>query len=241
MNVKLQRCKLLVTIVNHGMARKIVGASKKAGAEGGTTILGKGTGSHEIAEIFGIPFEPEKEIVLTLISEDKLEDVLNAVVSTGKLYKAGHGIAFVVNVKKVAGICHPCALKEASGEFLGGTEMEDGCETVYDLIVTIVNKGDSERVIGCTRKLGATGGTIMFGRGTGVHEQTKLFGITIEPEKEIVLTLVERGLTKKVLEAIEKEVELKKPGKGIAFVLEVDRVAGINHDINNIVKNDKNK
>ncbi|NLO90070.1 MAG: P-II family nitrogen regulator [Clostridia bacterium] len=221
------------------MARKIVDATKKAGAEGGTTCLGKGTGTHEIAEIFGIPFEPEKEIVLTLISEDKLEDVLNAVVSTGKLDKPGKGIAFVVNVKKVTGICHPCALKEARGEFVGGTEMEEGREAVYDLIVTIVNKGDSERVISCTRNLGATGGTIIFGRGTGVHEHVKLFGITIEPEKEIVLTLIKRELTQKVLEAIEKEVELEKPGKGIAFVLDVDRVAGINHDINNIVKDEK--
>lgn len=101
--------------------------------------------------------------------------------------------------------------------------------TSYDLIVTIVNKTQSEVVVEASKKAGAEGGTIIFGRGTGVREQAKLFGITIEPEKELILTLIKRDLTEKVLESIVTEGELNKPGKGIAFVLEVEKVVGINH------------
>jgi phosphoheptose isomerase len=61
MNEVLPTFKLLITIVNSGMGRKVVKASKEAGAEGGTTMLGKGTGTHEIKSIFGIPIETEKE------------------------------------------------------------------------------------------------------------------------------------------------------------------------------------
>jgi nitrogen regulatory protein PII len=102
-------------------------------------------------------------------------------------------------------------------------------EMLFDLIVTIVNKGNCEKVIGASKKAGAEGGTLLFGRGTGIHEHAKLFGITIEPEKEVILTLIRRELCEEVFDAIAVAVDLNKPGKGIAFVLEVERVVGITH------------
>ncbi len=74
--------KLIVTVVNKKTARKVVEASKKAGADGGTVIMGRGTGIWEIKTFFGIPIEPDKEIVLTLISGEKTDDVLKAVKRT---------------------------------------------------------------------------------------------------------------------------------------------------------------
>lgn len=98
-----------------------------------------------------------------------------------------------------------------------------------DLIVTIVLKGSAEDVIEAAREAGAEGGTIIEGRGTGIHERAKILGIAIEPEKEIVLTLIERHKTQRILNAISDAAELDKPGKGIAFVLKVDEVLGISH------------
>ena len=100
----------------------------------------------------------------------------------------------------------------------------------YDLIVTIVNKGKAEKIVEFTKKAGAEGGTILMGRGTGIHEKAKMFGITIEPEKEIVLTLIPKAKTQTVLETILNKGQLCKPGKGIAFVVPVDKIAGINHE-----------
>lgn len=99
----------------------------------------------------------------------------------------------------------------------------------YDLIITVVSKGRAEKVVEASKAAGAEGGTIMFGRGTGIHEKLKLFGIPIEPEKEVILTLTPQEITQRVLEAICKEADLNKPGKGISFVIGVDKVAGINH------------
>lgn len=224
--------KLIVTVVNKKTARKVVEASKKAGADGGTVIMGRGTGIWEIKTFFGIPIEPDKEIVLTLISGEKTDDVLKAVIIAGKIDKPGYGIAFVVDAKITAGICHARA-PEATNEDLRGMAVENGI--LYDLIITIINKGQSEKVVEASKKAGARGGTIISGRGTGVHEHAKLFGITIEPEKEIVLTLIEREKTNEVLQTIVKEAGLDRPGKGIAFVVEVERVAGISHVLNKMV------
>ena len=71
-----------------------------------------------------------------------------------------------------------------------------------ELIVTIIKKGYAEQVIEASRKAGAEGATIMFGRGTGIHEQKKLLGIPIEPEKEIIFTVVPAEISEKVLAAI---------------------------------------
>lgn len=99
----------------------------------------------------------------------------------------------------------------------------------FDLIVTVVKKGASERVLAATKRAGAEGGTILFGRGTGVHDTKTVLGIPIEPEKEIILTAVPRAKSGKVLEAIVRAGELDKPGTGVAFVLELKKVAGICH------------
>lgn len=97
----------------------------------------------------------------------------------------------------------------------------------YDLIITIVNRGFAEDVMTAARHAGAFGGTIINARGTGKHELEKFFGTVIEPEKEAVLILIERGIRSAVMEAICNEAGLSKEGMGICFSLPVDGVAGI--------------
>ncbi len=99
----------------------------------------------------------------------------------------------------------------------------------FDCIVTIVNKGHSEPVVNASRKAGAEGGTILMGRGTGIREVKSILGIAIDPEKEIVLTLVPSEKSNSVLEAIVKAGNLERPGAGISFILPVKGVAGICH------------
>lgn len=216
--------KLIVTIVQKGIASKIVSITKKAGAQGGTILLGRGTGIHEFKKLFGITLDPEKEIILTLTDQQNITPTLDAIVQQAKLNKPGNGVSFVLDVPKAAGMVHLLP-------FAGSTKGEDRQMQVpqYDLIVTIVDKGFGDRIVEISKEAGAEGGTVLYGRGTGIHEKAKLFGISIEPEKEMVLTLIPRKKTTLVLDAILEKGELSKPGKGIAFVLNVEKVAGINH------------
>ncbi len=107
--------------------------------------------------------------------------------------------------------------------------MSNKKEMNFQLIVTIVNKGHCGKVIDSSLEAGAEGGTIISGRGSGIHEKAKIFSFNIEPEKDIVLTLVPADRTEKVLEAIVNETKLNEPGNGIAFVLDVEKTTGINH------------
>ena len=97
----------------------------------------------------------------------------------------------------------------------------------HELIISIVNKGRSDSVIEASQKAGASGGTILTGRGSGIHEKAKLFGIAIEPEKEIILILTDKVKTSEILKSIIEEVKLNDEGNGIAFVLPVEEIYGL--------------
>jgi len=97
------------------------------------------------------------------------------------------------------------------------------------LIISIVRKGWGESVLESSMKAGAHGGTVLFGRGIGRNEQERVFGIQIEPEKEVVLTLVPADIVSSVMEAIAAAAQLTAPGHGLAFVVPVEQVAGVVH------------
>lgn len=97
------------------------------------------------------------------------------------------------------------------------------------LIVSIVRKGWGNTVLEASIKAGATGGTVLLGRGVGVNEKESIFGIPIEPEKEIVLTLTEGDIKVPVLNEIVRVAELEKSGRGLAFVVPVEQVLGVPH------------
>jgi nitrogen regulatory protein PII len=101
--------------------------------------------------------------------------------------------------------------------------------TNASLIVTIVRKGWGSTVLEASVKAGARGGTVLFGRGAGINEQEKIFGMSIEPEKEIVFTVVYETRVQTVLDAIVTAAELNDTGRGIAFVLPVQQVVGVAH------------
>jgi len=104
------------------------------------------------------------------------------------------------------------------------------CQTAVDLVVTIVDRGCAEAAVKAASQAGVQGSTILLGKGTGIHEHLQILGIPIHPEKEIVLTLVAKKKTPQFLEAINSKLKLEKPGHGLAFVVDVDRVIGICHE-----------
>ena len=99
--------------------------------------------------------------------------------------------------------------------------------TKYEVIICIVNSGFSEEVMNAARKCGARGGTVLRGRGTANPEAESLFGIAIQPEKEVVMILVKKSLKNDILHALYPAVGLDTPGQGIAFTMPVESVVGI--------------
>ena len=96
-------------------------------------------------------------------------------------------------------------------------------EKKFELVVCIVNAGYSENVMKAARSAGARGGSIVRGRGSANPESEEFFGVTIQPDKEIVLVLVTADIKDAVLKTIYKNAGLSTEGAGIVFSLPVSR------------------
>ena len=97
----------------------------------------------------------------------------------------------------------------------------------HEVVFCIVNSGYSEAVMEAAKKGGARGGTVINGRGTAGKEAEKFFGISVQPEKEIVMILAPASCKDGILKSLYEEVGLDSAGQGIAFSLPVDGVVGL--------------
>jgi len=97
----------------------------------------------------------------------------------------------------------------------------------FKVILASVKPDITDKVVDTAKAAGATGATIIPARGTGIHEAKTFFGLALEAQTDIIMFLVEEHIVMTILEAIKVGGEFHKPGTGIAFVLPVEHVVGL--------------
>jgi len=217
-NVDTTGFELVCVIVEHGLGSKIMHTAKHNGISGGTILFGRGTIHNRILEFIGMA-DVRKEIVLMVAGKKTAQETIEKLDEKFKFHKPNHGIAFCTPVCDVMG-AHNCK-RDIENESRGADV------TMYQAITIIVDKGKAERVIEVAEKAGSTGGTIINGRGSGIHETSKLFLMEIEPEKEIVIILSKRENTEAIVSAIREDLKIDEPGHGIIYVQNVIEAYGL--------------
>lgn len=97
----------------------------------------------------------------------------------------------------------------------------------FKLILSSVKTDITDHIVDAAKGVGATGATIIPARGTGIKEAKTFFGLSLEAQTDIILFLVEEHLVAKILDSIKEVGEFHKPGTGIAFVVPVEHVVGL--------------
>ena len=97
----------------------------------------------------------------------------------------------------------------------------------FKLILSSVKPDITDDIVDAAKGAGATGATIIPARGTGIKEAKTFFGLSLEAQTDIIMLLVEEHLVTDILNAIKEAGEFHKPGTGIAFVLPVEHVVGL--------------
>lgn len=95
------------------------------------------------------------------------------------------------------------------------------------VIFCIVNNGFAEVAMDSAKKHGATGGTILNARGTASKEAEKHYNITIEPDKEILMLVVDSAIKNEIMYGLYDDVGVGTPAQGIAFAMPIEDVVGI--------------
>ena len=100
----MNKFEVILCIVNSGFSEAAMDAAKQFGARGGTVFHARGTVSKEAEKFFNITIQPEKEIVMILVSSDIKENILHALYNAVGTNTAAQGIAFSMPVDDVVGI-----------------------------------------------------------------------------------------------------------------------------------------
>ena len=200
--------KLIVTIVPHNYGDEVSSIAVKAGAGGGTVLMGRGTAENNILQLLGLG-DTSKDITYNIVEQNIEQKVREAIIEETKKKKNHFGVMFSILL----------------GDFMKAGAVEQDLEgekimeetDSYEMINMIVNKGYAEDAMAAARKAGARGGTIIAARGTAKEGDAKFFGMEIVPEKEMLMILVPCNQKEDIIASIKQLKCFEKAGSGIIF------------------------
>jgi hypothetical protein len=99
----------------------------------------------------------------------------------------------------------------------------------FKLLIVFVEDSKTTAIIEAAREAGATGCTVInHARGEGYEGHKSFFGLSLVSQTDVVLLLVERHMSRHILEKIGSVGEFdEKPGTGLAMQLDVEDAIGV--------------
>lgn len=209
---------LNIAIMSQGKGSKVLAFAKKNGINGGTVLIGQGTVRGSFLKFMELD-RCGKEVVLLISNRSKSEIFLQSLYETFEMQKQNKGICFSLPLADLIGTSQCKTVLEDEGE--------SGMDQKYNMITAIVDRGMSDEVVDAATQAGARGATIFHARGSGIHETTKVFAISIEPEKEMVIIVAEAEITDKICQSINQASRISEPGHGVLFVQRISEAYGL--------------
>ena len=200
---------------------------RRAGIEVKTVgVTGKTVhGAHGISVLSDIT---EKDVVLTLAPQQKLRRVLPDLSSHLHLAKAGHGIAFAIELDSI----NASALNSLT-RFMSEDAIKEEApmnkEYTHEVILSVLDSDQTDLAFAAAKEAGCRGGTVIKGRRISGGETKKIFSLTVQPEKELLMILVPAKDCKAIMKAMVNKVQQETGERIVAFSLPVSDVMGLTH------------
>ena len=211
--------RLLIIIDSKSNEKKHLKILNKFKVKFRIVTYGKGTAPSKILERLNLN-EEDKTIILSIVPRVLSKHILKYIDSNLNNSKSVNEIAFTIPLSSATKYIEDLYKDNSLEDF----EME---EINKHLIITVTNEGFADTVMSSAKKEGAKGGTIINGRGLETEKIVKFLGITIEPEKDIVLILTDDNKKTSIMNKIVEECGLKTPGAGICFSIPVENAIGL--------------
>ncbi len=217
---------VLVTIIDYSHLEVAEENYKQYGIPINILTHGYGAAKPELYNMLGFG-EHKKAIFLSIITEDMAPKLLEKLSLDFHLTSPGKGIAFTLPINGINNILNQLYMSsdrnmqiESEDKFM--SQIEE-----HNLILTIVNHGYYDQIIEAVRAAGAKGGTLLHGRGVANEETAKFLGITIQPEKDVLLIIVSNKIKHQVMESINKAAGITTNGQGICISLPINSALGL--------------
>lgn len=204
---------LLISVVRRGRGDLAAKILRDAGARGGTIIYGRGAAQNKFLRLLCLA-DTAKELIFTLSPAKETPRLINALKTAPNLCKHTPGVGFTI---PATSIFHSGSPILSNNSLPDNSLWEEAMPR--ELICVVVNAGYADDIMAAAREAGATGGTIINARGTGTAKDNAFFGLTIVPEKEMLLVLAKKEAVPPIVAAIKACPCLAEPGVGIVFQL----------------------
>lgn len=208
----------LTIILERGLGSKWLKEARSLGISGGTVLLGQGTiGTRQTGRLDAL--SESKEILGLITSDEQAGRLVEALQQARLMVHPRRCVALSMSVIALTGssVCQMAPVQNPNG----------GKSFMKQAIWVVVDKGEAETVVEAAEKAGALGATVINARGAGKHETSHLFAMSIEPEKEMVLLVVDQAVASQLLERICQDCQINEPGRGIAFAVNVEQYRGL--------------
>ena len=209
----------IVARARHEVMEEIVHSMKLPLA---LTLYAKGTATVEHLSLHGLA-PTEYALILTVADGDNTRKFMRAAKLRMFIDIPGNGIMMSVPLKSVGGgktMAYLTDNKTVTGE-------KPQTNATHELIVVILNEGCSDMVMAAARPAGATGGTVLSGKGTGARESEKFLGISVASEKDVVLIVADKARKASIMKAIMEKAGPGTEAAAICFSLPVTAVEGL--------------
>ena len=215
---------MMVTITSRNLTRKFTNFYKENGVDISVTTVGRGTAASEILDYFGLE-GAEKSVLFHVVTGETWKALKVGLQRKLQIDVPGIGIAFVIPLSSIGG-------KKALNYLTSGQNFVKGEEsalkdTRYELLVVIANNGYTELIMDAARSVHAAGGTVIHAKGTGTEKAEKFLGVTLVPEKEMVLIVVRKYQKNDIMRAIMDQAGLESKARSIVFSLPVTDTVGM--------------
>lgn len=217
---------LMMTIVDRGKGDSVSEIFASHSVYYNLLTLGFGTASKKILSFFGLG-ETEKDVIFSYMSYDRSLTLLKDLDIEFSRKGPQYGVSFTVSMDAVADASCQMGLCGTDENTQGGTFMEN---YEHDLIVAITTLGYTDEIMDVAKASGATGGTVLRARGVGAKEAEKFFGITVQPEKDMIFIVVKKELRNEMMKAIADQKGPHTDAKTVLFSLPVSGVAGMSFE-----------
>ena len=186
------------------------------------TLFARGTATTEHLSLHGL-ISTEYALILTVADGEQTRKLMRAAKMRMFIDIPGNGIMLSVPLKSIGGgktMAYLTDNKTVTGE-------KPDLNTTHELIVVILNEGCSDMVMAAARPAGATGGTVLSGKGTGARESEKFLGISLANEKDVVLIVADKAKKSAIMKAIMEKAGPGTDAAAICFSLPVTNVEGL--------------
>ena len=211
----------LIAITDREKHLEMAALFEQAGSRPILTMLGKGTARSEHLALYGLD-STEKALVSSVANSEDTARLIRAAKEQLYMDIPGNGVMLAIPMKSVAG---GKTLRFLSGgkDIGGKPEMKFG----HELIIAILNEGQSNSVMNAARAAGATGGTVIHAKGTGSRETGKFLNVSLAEEKDLVYIVAKAGEKAAIMSAINEKAGPGSRAGAICFSLPISAVVGL--------------